>query len=318
MKIMKYKIIGIKCCLAILLLFLSSISVNAQVEPMFTQYMFNETFVNPAYTGSHDNLASTILYRNQWVGIEGAPKTQTVSLHAPIRLTKIALGFSFLNESIGVSKKMLLNGNFSYRIMMDKGTLSFGVQGGILNDQENLTQVQTNVSGDNQFSSDVRKYFLPNAGFGIYFYNKKFYAGFSIPRLLENEVNAAHPDQIKNNIGNFTVWHYYFTSGYVFTLNPNVKFKPSFMLKAIANSPLEVDLNANFIFNDLLWVGGGYRTGDAISGMVGLQLTNKIRIGYSYDYTLSNLQQFNSGTHEFVLNYDVSLDKLKYLSPRYF
>jgi len=297
---------------------LSLFRVQAQVEPMFTQYMFNETFINPAYAGSHDNLAAALLYRNQWTGIDGAPKTQTFSMHGPVDKNKIGLGGSILNESIGVTHQFAVYADFAYRILMPASTLAFGVQGGFVNDEEKFTDVRTITPGDNQFSADVKKYFLPNAGFGIYYYKEKFYTGLSIPRLLENKIDPSNPSAVAKNFGNLQRWHYYFASGYVFDLNDDLKLKPSIMVKTVQHAPLELDGDLNLLIHDFLWIGGAYRTGDAVAGLIGIQLSKQLRIGYSYDYTLSDLQKFNSGSHEFTLNYDFSFNKNKIISTRYF
>ncbi len=304
--------------LSVSIFLLCSISLHAQIEPAFTQYMFNESFINPAYAGSHEYLSATGSYRNQWVGIAGSPKTETFSIHVPVANRKLGLGLSVMNETIGVSHQVTVKGNFAYRIIMPTSVFAFGLQAGFANAQENLTRINTTVSGDNQFSSNVRKYFLPNAGFGMYFKTDRFYAGFSIPRLLENKFSVSQAEVIVRNVGNPDIWHYFFATGYVTDLSENIKFKPSIMVKAVANSPIEMDLNANFLFNELIWIGAGYRTGDAVSAMFGIQLSKNLRINYSYDYTLSALQQFNSGSHEFTLQYGLSFEKDKIISPRYF
>jgi type IX secretion system PorP/SprF family membrane protein len=301
-----------------MIMMLAGYNANAQHEPMFTQYMFNETFINPAYAGSHETQAISGLYRNQWVGIEGSPKTQTLSFHTPIAKRKLGLGVSLMNESIGVSNQMLVSAQFAYRILMPRSVLTFGTSTGFVNDQETLTKVVTTVGGDNQFATDIHKYFMPNAGFGIYYYyQKKFYVGFSIPRLLENKVNA-YSSGLSTNIGNPSIWHYYFATGYVFQCGDNVKFKPSIMVKAVNNAPLEMDVNANWLFNEFLWLGASYRTNDAISGMLGIQISKQLRVSYSYDYSISPLQQYNSGSHEISVGYDFSSLRHRVVSPRYF
>ena len=296
----------------------SSVVLKAQQEPMFTQYVFNESFINPAYAGSHEGLSMNMLYRDQWVGLKGSPKTQTFTMHMPVNRKKLGVGLSIMNETIGVSHKFLFSGNFAYRIKMRNSVLAFGIQGSFVNDQENYSDVNTTVTGDRQFTNDVRKYFLPNAGFGVYYYKKSFYAGFSIPRLLQNKIDPDQPSRVLKNIGNLKIWHYYFATGYVFDMNENTKFKPTMMVKCVQNAPVEADLSFNFLLNELLWVGGGYRTGDAIYGMIGLQLSKLLRINYSYDYTISDLQKYNSGSHEFAISYDISIYKTRITSLRYF
>jgi type IX secretion system PorP/SprF family membrane protein len=187
-----------------------------------------------------------------------------------------------------------------------------------VNDEENYTQVRTIMPGDHQFSSDVRKMFMPNAGFGIYYYQDRFYVGLSIPRLFENKIEPSQTGFVVTNVGNLQLWHYYLAAGYVFDLNDNVKFKPSLMVKTVQNAPIELDADVNFLFSDFLWLGAGYRTGDALSGMVGFQLSKQLRIGYAYDYTLTDLQKHTSGSHEFTLRYDYNLHKTSINSTRYF
>ncbi len=308
----------LKCHCAIALLILTSMCVKAQQEPMFTQYMFNETFINPAYVGSHEGLAMNMVYRNQWAGIKGSPKTQAFSIHLPVENRKLGIGLSMMNESIGVSNKFLICGNFAYRILMPSSVLAFGLQGGIVNDVENFTDVNTTTPGDRQFSSDVRKYFLPNAGFGTYYYKKNFYAGFSIPRLLENKIDPSKPNSVVKNIGNPKVWSYYFATGYVMDLDENVKFKPSVMIKCVQNAPVQLDASLNFVLNDLLWLGTAYRTGDAVSCLIGFQISREFRFGYSYDYTISHLQKYSYGSHEFTISYDIGIYKTRIKSIRYF
>jgi type IX secretion system PorP/SprF family membrane protein len=280
--------------------------------------MFNETFINPAYAGSHESVGLNMLYRNQWVGLEGSPKTQTFSMHSPINKRKMGIGLSIMNESIGVSELFAASANIAYRIKMNRSVLSFGLQGGFVNDVENFTKINTIDPGDHQFTKDVRKYFLPNAGFGAYFYTKNYYAGFSIPRLLENKIDPSLPNEVVNNVGNFSIWHYYLATGYVFTFSEGLKFKPSIMVKAVPNSPIEIDFSTTFLIQDVLWLGASYRTGDAVSGIMGFQLSKQLRIGYSYDYTISDLQKYNSGSHELTLSYNIGLNKSKITSPRYF
>ncbi len=303
---------------AVFVLCMSSFSSHAQLEPTFTQYMFNETFINPAYAGSREGLAMNMAYRDQWVGLKGSPKTQTLSIHMPIEKKKIGIGLSVMNETIGVSHKFLVNGDFAYRIKLYQSFLAFGLKAGFVNDQENYSEVNTTTPGDRQFTNDVRKYFLPNAGFGVYYYKKKFYAGFSIPRLLENKIDPSQPNKAVRNMGNFKVWHYYLTSGYVMNLTDYIKFKPTIMLKCVQNAPVEFDASINFLLDEIFWIGLEYRTGDAISCLLGFQISKSLRIAYSYDYTLTDLQKYNSGSHEITLSYDISIYKTRITSLRYF
>lgn len=287
----------------------------AQFEPQFTQYMFNEMFINPAYTGSRDHISLTGLYRNQWVGMDGAPKTQTFSGHTPLRNEKIGLGLSMLHEEIGVTKDLAVFANYAYRIPMQKGTFAMGLQAGIINHQEQLLEVKTQDQGDYSFMG-TPKLTVPNAGFGMYYNTRTFYAGLSIPRLLQNKVDAV--TQKGENKVEMSYWHYYFMGGYVHTLAENIKLKPTFMVKAVSGAPVEADFGAHVLFSEVLWLGGSYRTGDSWAALLQFQLTKQLRFGYSYDYTTTQLQQYNSGTHEISIGYDFSFDKNKVVTPRYF
>ncbi len=288
---------------------------QAQFEPQFTQYMYNEMFINPAYAGSREHAALTGLYRNQWVGIEGAPKTQTFSGHTPLRNEKIGVGLTILNEQIGVTKDLGIFANYAYRVPMKSGTFSMGLQAGIINHVEQLEDVKTQDQFDNSFLG-TPKLTVPNVGFGLYYNSKTYYGGLSIPRILQNSVDAKTGKGV--NQVKMDYWHYYLMGGYVFTVNENVKVKPTMMLKVVSGAPLEADLGAHVLFNEVLWVGGSYRTGDSWSAIVQFQLTKQLRMGYSYDYTITDLQRYNSGTHEITLGYDFSFNKNKIVTPRYF
>ena len=300
--------------LALLILGMGS-QAYAQFEPQFTQYMFNEMFINPAYAGSREHLAMTALYRNQWVGMDGAPKTQTFSAHAPLRNEKIGLGLSLLHEEIGVTKDLSVFGSYAYRIPMSKGFFSMAVSGGIIHHQEQLLEVKTQDQGDYSFMGTPRLT-VPNMGFGTYYSSRNYYVGLSIPRMLQNKVDAVTGKG--SSKVNIPYWHYYLMGGYVFTLNENVKLKPTAMVKVVSGAPLVADLGAHMLLNETLWIGGSYRTSDSWAAVIQIQLSKQMRLGYSFDYTLTDLNNYNSGTHEITLGYDFSFDKNKVVTPRYF
>lgn len=306
------------CLFGIVLIFSVPNLAKAQIDPQFTQYMFNETFINPAYVGSRESISATLLYRNQWVGIDGAPKTQTFSIHAPLQNRHIGLGVSVMNEEIGISHQLSISAYFAYRILYPHSALSFGLGGGFSNHEERFSDVRTIVPGDQQFMTDVNKSFLPNSSFGVYYYNKKFYAGLSIPRLMENKIIISSVNSVVENKVNYKLWHYNLATGYVFDVNEDVKFKPSLLIKMVQNAPVEIDVNVNFIFYDFLWLGAAYRSGDAVAALLGLQLSRQLMLGYSYDYTLTPLEKYNSGTHEITLRYSFGYNKKLVISSRYF
>jgi type IX secretion system PorP/SprF family membrane protein len=301
---------------ALLAMVLSSLQSIAQFDPQFTQYMFNELYVNPAYAGSRDNLSGTGLIREQWVGLDGAPSTQTLTVHAPFADRKVGAGLSILRETIGVSKKLGVNLVGAYRIPMDKNTLSFGLQLGLASISENLQALD--LTTDNQFQRNTGNKTAPNFGFGAYYQTPKWYAGLSIPRMLKNKLDVSNAStQVKNTL-QASDFHYFLTGGSVHAISNAVKLRPAIMMKVVNGAPIELDLSCNALFRDFIWAGLAYRTGDAASLLLGAQLTQQFRIGYAYDYTLSQLQDFNSGSHELMLGFDFGFDKDRIVTPRYF
>lgn len=301
------------------LMFCMSVSLQsyAQYDPLFTQYMFNEMFINPAYAGSRDVVSATALYRNQWAGLEGAPKTQTVSIHGPVKNKKIGLGLSFMNESIGVERKIGVFANYAYRIQTsENGRFAAGLQGGFINLKENYLDVVTNDPNDVQFSQNVQQ-MVPNCGFGLYYNTKVFYAGFSVPRMIENYVDPNNGLEIKNKF-NYQNLHYFITAGYVFKLTENVKLKPMTMIKASDGATMQADITCAAYFKETFWFGLTYRTAAAASAFAQINLTKQLRLGYSYDYSTTRLRHYNSGSHEITLGYDFPLQKTGVLTPRYF
>jgi type IX secretion system PorP/SprF family membrane protein len=296
----------------------NSFHATAQYEPQFTQYLNNELFINPAYAGTRGFAAATLLYRDQWVGIEGAPRTATFGFHSPFMHDKIGLGLSVMNDRIGVTNQTGAFLNYAYHLpTSENSTLSFGLQGGIINVEEKLTDLTTIDPNDPEFSHNIPNKVVPNFGYGMYYHtNNKFYVGLSIPRFLENKID---PSTFKTfNRVNVHHWHYYLYSAYVFDAGENVKCKPSLMFKAAQGAPVELDVNINVLFKELFWVGASYRTGDAVALITQYQLTKQLRFGYSYDYALTKLNNYSSGSHEFTLGYDFTFDKAKIVTPRYF
>lgn len=298
-----------------LLLLIRGVSY-AQYGPTFTQYIFNEAFINPAYTGSLDALAINGSYRNQWVGVEGAPVTQTFVAHTPAFRKKMGIGATVYNEHIGVLKTTAAYLNLSYRIIMRKSTLSFGLLGGIQSVREDLTKVNTIQEMDNQFYSNTPRVVSPNFGFGIYYYTPKLYAGISVPRLMQS-VYGDDSTKAVNRVrpSNFT---YYTALGYVLDANENVIWKPYIMTKIIQGAPFQADLALTALLKKVLWVGASYRTDKTLSGIAGVQFTPQFKLTYSYDYTFSALRKYTSGSHEIQLSYIFSFNKEKIVTPRLF
>lgn len=321
MKMNKYKQViklGRKLATAGLLFSGIVFTAQAQYEPQFTQYFNNEQFINPAYAGSRGYAATSLLYRDQWVGIEGAPKTGTFGFHAPFAQDKMGLGICMLNERIAVTNQTAVFLNYAYHLKAtENSTLSFGLQGGLINVKEELTDLIIIDPNDPEFANDIPNKLMPNFGFGTYYHTDKFYAGFSMPRFLKNQIDPTTLKNVSNKV-NIHDWHYYLYSAYVFDASEGVKCKPSVMIKAVQGAPAVADINFNVLFKEMFWVGVSYRTSDAVALLTQYQLTKQLRFGYSYDYALTDLSQYTGGTHEFTIGYDFSFDKAKIVTPRYF
>ena len=286
--------------------------VLAQQQAMYTQYMFNGLALNPAYAGSHDALSLTGLARIQWVGIEGAPNTQTFSAHSPIA-DRSSVGLFVIHDNIGVTNQYGVYGSYAYRIPMGKGALSMGLQVGFNNYSINLNQINTKLVDQNFMVNDGGG-FLPNFGAGLFYSSERFYVGASVPQIRNNELFQGDAEDFSAR----QFRHYFLTAGYVFDLGPSLKLKPNFLVKAVQGAPVEYDINANLLIKEVLWLGASYRTDDAMSFLIEMLLSPQLRLGYAYDYTTSELQEFNTGSHELMLNFRFAFDKSEVLSPRYF
>lgn len=295
-------------------LFFLRTEIFAQHPAMYSQYMFNTLAINPAYTGSRDALSVALLYRSQWTGFRGAPQTQTFSLHTPLKNKQNSLGLLVVNDRLGVTHNTAVFGNYAYRIDLgNDNRLAFGLQGGISLYQDKWSQLAVDDPGDVVFANDSPVYLIPKAGFGVYYDTRKFFAGVSVPQLFQVE----SPQLKAYNQNTVRYQHIFFSTGYLISLNPDVKLRPTVMVKYLRNSPLQLDINTNLILKDLVWIGLSYRTGDALVGLIEYQINPQFRIGYSYDQTLTELRKFNQGSHEFFIRYEFNYG-LKVLSPRYF
>ncbi len=287
-------------------------SGHAQQDPQYTQYMYNTMSVNPAYAGQRDVLSLTGLYRSQWVGIPGAPETQTFGIHSPLRNEKIGLGLSVVNDKIGPADELYVNANFSYTIMMNESDLklSFGIKGGFHYLRTDWSKGKFK-NPDVLYKDNISQY-SPTVGAGLYLHNEKWYVGLSVPSFLTTK----HYRSNEYAVGKERL-HYYLIGGYVFDLSDNLKFKPSALGKAVAGSPVTVDLSANFLIYDKLTLGAAYRWNDAVSGLLGFQISKDLFIGYAYDYSTTDLQDYNDGSHEIILRLEFRKNT-PYLSPRFF
>ncbi len=306
---------------AIVVMLLFAVKSKAQFDYLFTQYMFNETFINPAYVGSREAMSATLAHRQQWVNFAGRPITTSFAIHGPLMNNKMGLGLSVLNEKIGVLNQNLIYLNYAYRIKTgEKSTLALGLMGGIHNQVNRFADLKTNNDGtvDSQFANSPST-IAPNFGTGLYFNTKTFFAGLSVPRMINDQVTFATNGAVQLNTKldpqKFT---YYLTVGNLFTLNSDLKLKAQTMIKAVQNAPLQFDLNANVLIKEKIWAGLGYRSGSAASVILGVQISSQFLASYAYDYSLNAIQKYSQGSHEIVLNYLFSYKGKKVVTPRYF
>lgn len=279
--------------------------LKAQQDPMYSQYMFNMLAINPAYAGNHEVFGATALFRQQWVGVPGAPRTFTFGFDVPDNKRGFGYGAQIIGDQIGIQKTNAFTGSFSYRmhVFSENDELSLGLQGSMSNYTANYNSVDLIQPYDPSFVGLVINTWTPNIGAGIFYHTKDFYFGISAPTILSQPMQTGI-----NNLGRsaqsfFSIPHTYATTGLVLHLSDVVDFKPSAMLKVVEGSPIEYDLNAQLYLYDLISFGASYRSNAAIVGMAGLQLTPNWRIGYAFDKDITSFKAFNTGTHEIMLGF---------------
>lgn len=292
---------------------LTSIVSHAQQDAQFTQYMYNTININPAYAGSRGFLSLFALHRTQWIGIDGAPVTNSFSMNTPLNSSNFGLGVSFLNDRIGPTNENAISADVSYSIRTSESfRLSFGLKmtANVFNlDVSKLNPVNQNDPQFQNFDNSL----TPNFGGGLYLHSEKTYIGLSIPNLIESKrFDSNSVSMFKERI------NYYLIAGHVFDISENLKFKPSVLTKLVTGAPLQVDVSGNFLINKKFVVGGAYRWSAAVSGMVGFQISEGIFIGYGYDKETTNLANYNSGSHEVFLRFELSKTYNKIISPRFF
>ena len=302
-----------KTKILIFALMLTCFTGFAQQDAQFTQYMYNTININPAYAGSRGVMSVFGLHRTQWVGLDGAPTTNAFSLNTPINNSNIGIGLSVVSDKIGPIKDNTLSADVSYTIPTSETyKLSFGIKA-----SANMFNLDTSLlNPDNANDPNLQNFnneISPNFGAGVYLHSDKLYLGVSVPNFLQDSKyndNAVAVFQERMN--------FYFIGGYVFDLSQSVKFKPAILTKAVTGSPLQVDTSANFLFFDKLMLGGAYRWSAAFSAMAGFQITDGLFIGYSYDMETTELKNYNSGSHEVFLRFELFSKVSKMVSPRFF
>lgn len=310
--------------LSLILCVLCYTGAVAQTEPHYTMFMYDKLLYNPAYAGSRDVTSVNADYRDQWTGINGAPKTVNVTLDGPVGsymapFRSVALGISIDNEQLGVENNTDLKAYYAYRIKLSKSVLSFGLEAGAKIYSANYSALNPYQQNDPNLTHNINNELLPNFGAGVYWSGDKFYAGLSIPNLLEN-----YYDKNKTGIDNVAsreIRGYYLNAGYVYTVNDILKLQPQFILRYSGDGsyqlPVNCDLNISAILYDRLMFGVTYRTDNSVEGIVHIQATKNLNIGYAYDYLMSALEGYAGGSHEIVVGYDFIRDNSKYTTPRF-
>lgn len=290
-----------------------TVAAWGQVNPQYTQYTVNTMAVNAGYTGSREALTVIALHRSQWTGIEGAPRTLTFSIDSPIRGYD-GIGLSIIHDEAGPAQETYLDGNYAHTLLLNNRGLRLGL--GIKAGARMLSIDWSRGifrDPDAIFNENVNSELLFTVGSGLFLYGDNAYIGLSVPNFLPNR----HYDEILESTAQDRM-HYYLIGGYVFQLNRNLKFKPSFYLKQVAGGALSVDTSANFLLMESLNVGLNYRWSESISAILGFQVSPRIRIGYSYDYNTGELNNYNNGSHEFFIRYQILNDIIALKSPRFF
>ena len=302
--------------LPLLVLLIMSGRIYAQQEPVFTQYNFNMQVINPAYAGTWDHLGFMALGRHQWAGMEGAPTTYTLSVQSPVRFRNVGLGLNVISDRAGFENRMMLNLDYSYRLQLSrKDFIRLGIKGGITSYSGNFSDY-TGYPGDQPdpvFMGDIDNKIMPNFGVGAYLYSEEYYVGIAVPKILSGN--------FKNNYNNYStsaeIQHVYLMGGYVYEVTDEVQFKPTILTRFIWGAPAIVDLSANFLLREKVWLGANYRLGDSFGLVAQWIFDNHLRIGYGVDLTTSKLRNLHSGTHEVMVSYELS-SKRRWSSPRMF
>ncbi len=301
--------------LILIFVLFASITSFAQQDALFSQYMFNKLTVNPGYAGSREVFSADMVYRYQWVGMPGAPKTLTLGMHAPLRNDHIGLGGYIYSDQIGPVVDQGALATYAYRVNLPKGKLSFGIQAGIKYYGVDWGMIVVE-DPDFAFQGDQKNKVTPDANFGIYYYSNHAYVGVSSKQLLQNEYGMVTVNGKKAY--SKLLRHFYGMAGLAIPISDKVIFRPSALVKYVKNAPWQLDLNASVLFNDLFWLGMTYRTDGDLVFLTEVNIGRNYRIGYSFDVNLKDMVQYNSGSHEIRLGVDLDLLKNRMYTPRYF
>ena len=291
-----------KLKIKILYLLLIPLSLWGQMKPVTNQYILNPFIINPAFAGNRGALNIATIYRQQWTGIDGAPKTITLALDAPLPAANLGLGFVIINDKIGVTKETSFNSIYAYKIRLQEGILSLGLGAGIITTNTAWSDLVAIDPGDEFFLIDSRVFVVPDFSFGMYYSYYNYFAGISIPKLVGYKFDF---DKNRYSLNTkLSHYHYLFNTGYVFTFSPITRFYPSTLINFSPGKQLLYDLNAHFSFFDRFWIGASYMNKRSISGLFQFQLNNQLKLAYIYDFDIGELSKFSNGSHEIMLRYE--------------
>lgn len=310
-----------KKILSFLIVFAFAKALTAQQDPQFSQYMYNPIVINPAYAGNRGVTSIVGLHRSQWVGLDGAPRTQTLSIHSPISNSNVGLGLSVLNDEIGPADETYIAADFSYTLPVgDEARLSLGLKGGVHLLNVDFTRLNIFNTSDPRLQQNVENKLSPTVGVGAYYHTEKFYLGVSAPNLLQTDhFDDSNDASAATFIAQERI-HFFGTAGLVFDLNDNIKFKPATLVKVVAGSPLQVDLSGNFLFNEKLTLGAAYRWSAAVTALVGFQVSDQMLLGFAYDRETTELGNavYNDGSYELIARFELFNSYDKIITPRFF
>lgn len=305
--------------LAILTLLMGSMTTDlfGQNDPHYSMFMFNKLSINPAYAGDKEALTFTGHYRNQWQGIDGAPKTFTFAAHTPLFKKRVGLGLSVISDKIGIYNINYFDVSYAYRMKVsDDATLSIGVQGQIDHTRVDWTKLDPLDQGDGMINVNPTTKLNPNFGLGVYYSHPKYYIGASAPRVFKTAIYDTSNSSGIVSINSLR--SYYLMGGLITRLSKNVKFQPGVLLTKNDNAPLDLDLNFSFVFMDALWIGGSYRLEDSFDAIVQYQFSKQLKAAVAVDLTLSELRNYSPGSFEVMLEYLFMFDGARYNNIRYF
>jgi type IX secretion system PorP/SprF family membrane protein len=301
-----------KIYVIVLMVGICTISI-AQQQAMFSQYMFNPFAINPAYAGTRESFSGTLLSRSQWVGMDGAPNTQSLSMHTPFKKYNMAAGMNLIHETIGPNRNIAISGTYAYHFKLGAGKLSLAARGGVFQTTLDKNKLVYLNQQDALNSGGGSTGLMPSFDFGAYYFTNNLFVGAAV-----NHINEGRGTFTNDQLLTFYINRHYMTyAGFAHELNEKLVLKPSLMARYVENAPVSLDINFSMLYNKFIWFGASYRMNNAVVLLTEINITDFVRIGYSYDIILNPLRNYNNGTHEIFLGWDLAIGKQKSINPRY-